>query len=89
MKHFKLISREKSLVFSTEYLEDVTETIVCRENSFVGFCQSVVFSLFPGGPVVITVGFYLLSINSINVVDMVSIYFTIIFVQLCFEREEN
>ncbi|XP_020605499.1 gamma-aminobutyric acid receptor subunit beta-4-like [Orbicella faveolata] len=40
------------------------------DESHCGFFQSVVFSLFPGGPVVVTVGFYLLSINSINVVDM-------------------
>ena len=41
---------------------------------------SVFSSLFPGGPVVVTAGFYLLSINSINVVDMVSKYFMIIFI---------
>lgn len=56
----------------------------CRANPIVDFFfLSVFLSLFPGGPVVVTVGFYLLSINSINVVDMVSIYFMNIVLLLC------
>ena len=57
-----------------------------RPSPIVYFFQSVVLSPFPGGPVVVTVGFYLLSINSINVVDMVSMYLMIIIFLLCFSQ---